>query len=69
MTQFCSRINQQVPVAPLQRNDGPSSDQMWQTEVDDAMDVPQRGIPTLITWNYGGNDVSVEGSWDNWKSR
>lgn len=59
----------QVPVAPLQRPDGPSSDQMWQTEADDAMDVPQRGIPTLITWSYGGNDVSVEGSWDNWKSR
>lgn len=58
-----------MPVAPLQRPDGPSSDQMWQTEVDDAMDVPQRGIPTLITWSYGGNEVSLEGSWDNWKSR
>jgi len=30
---------------------------------------PQKGIPTLITWNYGGNEVAVEGSWDNWKSR
>lgn len=58
-----------MPVAPLQRPDGPSSDQMWQTEADDTMDVPQRRIPTLITWSYGGNDVSVEGSWDNWKSR
>lgn len=57
-----------MPVAPLQRPDGPSSDQMWH-EADDAMDVPQRAIPTLITWSYGGNDVSVEGSWDNWKSR
>lgn len=30
---------------------------------------PQKGIPTLITWNFGGNEVSVEGSWDDWKSR
>ncbi|KAK9122543.1 hypothetical protein Sjap_012145 [Stephania japonica] len=30
---------------------------------------PQRGIPTLITWSYGGNSVAVEGSWDNWSSR
>ncbi|CAH2062670.1 unnamed protein product, partial [Thlaspi arvense] len=29
----------------------------------------ERGIPTLIMWNYGGNDVAVEGSWDNWTSR
>ena len=28
-----------------------------------------RGIPTLITWSYGGNHVAVEGSWDNWRSR
>ncbi|XWS71804.1 hypothetical protein CRYUN_Cryun03dG0169700 [Craigia yunnanensis] len=27
------------------------------------------GIPVIITWNYGGNDVAVEGSWDNWRSR
>lgn len=29
----------------------------------------QHTIPTLITWSYGGKDVSVQGSWDNWKSR
>jgi 5'-AMP-activated protein kinase regulatory beta subunit len=27
------------------------------------------GIPTMITWSYGGKEVAVEGSWDNWKTR
>ncbi|MED6171683.1 SNF1- protein kinase regulatory subunit beta-2, variant 4 [Stylosanthes scabra] len=27
------------------------------------------GIPTMITWNYDGKEVAVEGSWDNWKTR
>ena len=29
----------------------------------------QHTIPTLIIWSYGGKHVSVERSWDNWKSR
>ncbi|KAK7292486.1 hypothetical protein RIF29_08267 [Crotalaria pallida] len=29
----------------------------------------EQGIPTIITWSYGANQVSVEGSWDNWKTR
>ncbi|CAI8586239.1 unnamed protein product [Vicia faba] len=29
----------------------------------------QHAIPILITWSYGVKDISVEGSWDNWKSR
>ncbi|CAI0440257.1 unnamed protein product [Linum tenue] len=29
----------------------------------------EQGIPTMITWSYGGKDVAVEGSWDNWKAR
>ncbi|XP_059624931.1 SNF1-related protein kinase regulatory subunit beta-1 [Cornus florida] len=57
----------QVPVAPLQRGDGPPSfNQMWQNESHGAVDLSPERIPTLITWNYGGNDVAVEGSWDNW---
>lgn len=60
----------QVPVAPLERVDVPPLNQMWQTESHEDVDFPsERGIPTLITWNYGGGDVAVEGSWDNWKSR
>ena len=27
----------------------------------------EQGIPTMITWTYGGKEVTVEGSWDNWK--
>lgn len=27
------------------------------------------GIPTMITWSYDGQEVAVEGSWDNWKTR
>ncbi|KAL6990621.1 SNF1-related protein kinase regulatory subunit beta-2 [Sarracenia purpurea var. burkii] len=29
----------------------------------------EHGIPTMITWCYDGKEVSVEGSWDNWKTR
>ena len=29
----------------------------------------EQGIPTMITWSYDGNEVAVEGSWDNWKTR
>ena len=61
----------QVPAAPLQREDGPPSfNQMWQNESHAVADGPaEQGIPTLIMWNYGGNDVAVEGSWDNWTAR
>lgn len=27
------------------------------------------GIPTMITWSYDANEVAVEGSWDNFKTR
>jgi len=61
----------QVPIAPLQRNEGPRVvNPMWQNEPQSAVDLPlEQGIPTLITWCYGGNDIAVEGSWDNWTSR
>ncbi|XP_047327163.1 SNF1-related protein kinase regulatory subunit beta-1 [Impatiens glandulifera] len=61
----------QIPIAPLQRGDGPPlSNQMWQGESPNAMDFPtEQGIPTLLNWSYGGTDVVVEGSWDNWASR
>jgi 5'-AMP-activated protein kinase regulatory beta subunit len=29
----------------------------------------EHGIPTMITWSYGGKEVAVEGSWDDWKTR
>ncbi|KAE8656838.1 SNF1-related protein kinase regulatory subunit beta-1 [Hibiscus syriacus] len=61
----------QVPVAPLPRADGHSF--FNQTRQHESLVVPdspsEKGIPVIITWNYGGNDVAVEGSWDNWRSR
>lgn len=60
-----------MPVVPLQGGDGnPVSNQMWGNESQDASDhPPESGIPTLITWGYGGNNVAIQGSWDNWRSR
>ncbi|KAF5203811.1 Snf1-related protein kinase regulatory subunit beta-2 like, partial [Thalictrum thalictroides] len=29
----------------------------------------EKGIPTMITWNHGGKEVAVEGSWDNWRTK
>ncbi|KZV44437.1 hypothetical protein F511_19338 [Dorcoceras hygrometricum] len=31
--------------------------------------TPEQGIPTIISWSLGGNNVYVEGSWDNWRTR
>lgn len=65
---FCSF---QVPLAPLQRGNGPPFfNQMVQSEPYGVVDQPpEQGIPVMISWNYGGNNVDVEGSWDNWTSR
>ncbi|XP_047317755.1 SNF1-related protein kinase regulatory subunit beta-2-like [Impatiens glandulifera] len=59
----------QVPVVPLQRPDEAHiQSHPWSgSEFDDM--VSDHGIPTMITWIYDGHDVSVEGSWDNWKTR
>ncbi|KAL5580039.1 hypothetical protein UlMin_012481 [Ulmus minor] len=64
-------FSSQVPVAPLRRGDGPSFlPQNWNNESREADDnPPEKGIPTMITWSFGGNNVAVEGSWDNWQSR
>nr|VDD33027.1 unnamed protein product [Brassica oleracea] len=62
---------QMVPVAPLQRANAPPSPNKihWNQSqrVFDHLEEP--GIPIIITWNQGGNDVAVEGSWDSWRSR
>ncbi|CAL9182632.1 unnamed protein product [Musa hybrid cultivar] len=62
----------QIPVPPLPgAGDAPRLfNQQWVNEPDQSLDGPfEKGIPTLITWNHGGNVVLVEGSWDNWTSR
>lgn len=61
----------QVPVLPLQRPDeiqipSHSGSQSYLGSEDMCC---EQGIPTMITWTYGGNDVTLEGSWDNWKTR
>ncbi|KAE8655460.1 SNF1-related protein kinase regulatory subunit beta-1 [Hibiscus syriacus] len=59
------------PVAPLPRTDGHSFfNQAWRHDSPVVFDSPsEKGIPVIITWNYGGNNVAVEGSWDNWRLR
>ncbi|XP_009414222.2 SNF1-related protein kinase regulatory subunit beta-1-like [Musa acuminata AAA Group] len=62
----------QVPVPPLHgaADAPPVFNQLWMNEPDQLSDGPlEKGIPTLITWNRGGNVVLVEGSWDDWTSR
>ncbi|XP_026657398.2 SNF1-related protein kinase regulatory subunit beta-1-like [Phoenix dactylifera] len=62
----------QIPVPPLQRaTDGsPVFNQLLMNEVQETLDASfEKGIPTLISWNQGGNNVLVEGSWDNWTTR
>ncbi|PIN16916.1 Protein involved in Snf1 protein kinase complex assembly [Handroanthus impetiginosus] len=60
----------QAPAAPLQRNNGPSFNPLRPFESERGADDPVgQGIPTIITWSFGGNNVAVEGSWDNWRTR
>ncbi|KAI7985495.1 Glutamyl-tRNA(Gln) amidotransferase subunit A [Camellia lanceoleosa] len=56
-----------VPIASLQTNDSsPFINQMRLNESQRTSNLPpKQEVPTLIIWNYGGNDITVEGSWDN----
>ncbi|MQM07915.1 hypothetical protein Taro_040757 [Colocasia esculenta] len=61
----------QAPMAPLQRldevdflNHGSSH---ISTEYETA--VSDQCIPTMITWSHGGEEVAVQGSWDNWQTK
>lgn len=60
----------QVPETPLHR---PTelSPLLNHSPVNDSTDQhsQEQGIPTLITWSQGGDEVFLEGSWDNWTSR
>ncbi|VFQ60686.1 unnamed protein product [Cuscuta campestris] len=61
----------QMPVVPLQRPDElniPTPPWVQTASgFDDTLD--EQRIPTVIIWSRGGNEVSVEGSWDDWKTR
>ncbi|MED6183393.1 SNF1- protein kinase regulatory subunit beta-2 [Stylosanthes scabra] len=61
----------QAPVVPLQRPDEMHiPNQSWTQSTSGYEDMYcELGIPTMITWSYGGKEVAVEGSWDGWKSR
>ncbi|EOY28986.1 hypothetical protein QUC31_013336 [Theobroma cacao] len=61
----------QVPIVPLQRPDEiHTPSQSWlQATIGYEDTCTEKGIPTMITWGYGGKEVAVEGSWDNWKTR
>ncbi|KAI4298818.1 hypothetical protein L6164_032335 [Bauhinia variegata] len=70
-TQSPLMFTPQVPVIPLQRPDEmhvPCNSWMQTTSGCEDM-CREQGIPTIITWNYDGKEVAVEGSWDNWKTR
>ncbi|GAU14724.1 hypothetical protein TSUD_203730 [Trifolium subterraneum] len=60
----------QVPVVPLQRPDEMHHSWSQTTSASGYEDIStQHTIPTMITWSYGAKLISVQGSWDNWKSR
>jgi 5'-AMP-activated protein kinase regulatory beta subunit len=71
----------QVPVVPLQRPDEMQQQQNMTWMHNNTNNTSsgsgsgleeisnEQKIPTMITWSYDGNEVAVEGSWDNWKTR
>ncbi|KAL6841224.1 hypothetical protein ACP4OV_028742 [Aristida adscensionis] len=64
------RFTPQVPVTPLDTGFPPVFNPSPINGSEEAAGNPQeKGIPTLITWSQGGNEVFLEGSWDNWTSR
>ncbi|GAV79192.1 AMPKBI domain-containing protein [Cephalotus follicularis] len=60
----------QVPVVPLPR---PNEGMQVQTILQDTAyyeDAPsEEGIAAKIVWSYGGKQVLVFGTWDNWHNR
>lgn len=60
-----------MPAVPLQRpNELHIPSPSWMQTSSGCEDTyNEQGIPTMITWSYGGKEVSVEGSWDDWKAR
>lgn len=61
----------QVPLLPISTGSGgPTSiySQGYGSQ-NNAHEDRQQGIPTIIQWTYGGNEVYIEGSWDNWQNR
>ncbi|KAL6332671.1 hypothetical protein AAG906_010011 [Vitis piasezkii] len=70
-TQSPLMFTPQIPVIPLQKPDEMLiTNHSWMQASSGYEDMcSEQGIPTMITWSYGGKEVAVEGSWDNWKIR
>eukprot|EP00249_Psilotum_nudum_P003942 c17448_g1_i2 orf=359-1291(+) len=62
----------QIPVVPILKADhtvvGPYPPWMLNSQGYNQRQE-EHGIPTLIQWNLDGNEVFIEGSWDNWSTR
>lgn len=59
----------QVPVLPISKGSGcPVSPYGYGTQMQSGQHQ-QQGIPTIIQWTHGGDEVFIEGSWDNWLNR
>ncbi|KAM7254114.1 hypothetical protein ACFE04_031796 [Oxalis oulophora] len=56
-------------LVPMQRVEGSPLSSNSQSLNESAGTQEEKGVPTIISWTFGGNSVAVEGSWDNWKSR
>ncbi|XP_028548843.1 SNF1-related protein kinase regulatory subunit beta-2-like isoform X1 [Dendrobium catenatum] len=58
----------QNPMVPLQKPGDllPMSNTLIQNTSQSDDIIYEQGIPAMITWSYGGKEVAVEGSWDNW---
>lgn len=73
LLELTGKCTLQVPVAPLHipTEFSPVFNNSWINESDESTNnhPQEKGIPTLISWSQGGNEVFVEGSWDNWTSR
>eukprot|EP00250_Pteridium_aquilinum_P004922 c15099_g1_i1 orf=263-1135(+) len=61
----------QIPVLPISNGSGkPSPYSPYSAGLQMQSDQHQRqGIATIIQWTYGGDEVFIEGSWDNWLHR
>lgn len=61
----------QVPVLPILKGSGhPVCQYSTQYSTGSQMRSDhQKGIPTIIQWTHGGDEVYIEGSWDSWLNR
>ncbi|KAL6009576.1 hypothetical protein ACLOJK_000003 [Asimina triloba] len=58
-----------APMLPLQRADDTYLSSNIQTASVYEDMVYQEEIPTMFIWSHGGKEVSVTGSWDDWKTQ